>query len=355
MPRITLQHIADHLQLSRSAVSRGLRHDPSIPLSTRKRIQEASARLGYRSDPLLSELASARWDKDKTASGTLIAFIDCIRSKTGTGLRLGPSAREQASFLGYNLEIIHREEFSDSSRLQRLLINRGISHLILGPIFEEALTVKIDWSKFICVQLLPGLFQLPLHSVVRDHFNTVVLAWRKAVSRGYRRIGIVLVDHPGLLLDDVMRSSAVHACHRHFFPDLPRIAPFYHGIAGTTPKAFVQWLKVSSPDVIIGFSDLCLHLFRSEFGYEIPYICLHKNIPGTAERISGINEDAQICAKEAVNLLHFCRRTYQWGIPKQRIDHVVEPTWSEGETLPLKQIEVRTGRPEQSVARHHRV
>jgi hypothetical protein len=50
--------------------------------------------------------------------------------------------------------------------------------------------------------------------------------------------------------------------------------------------------------------------------------------------LSGISESNSQCAREAINLLHFSRRTYQWGIPRQRIDHVVEPIWVEGLTLP---------------------
>jgi hypothetical protein len=98
---------------------------------------------------------------------------------------------------------------------------------------------------------------------------------------------------------------------------------------------FFKWLKAHRPEVIIGFSDYHYHLNRSELDREMPYISLHRdNLPDAP---SGFSPDAQDYARETVNLLHFCRRTYQWGIPKHRIDHVIEPTWLEGNTLPMRE------------------
>ena len=343
--RITLRHIAAHLGLDRSTISRGLRGDPRLPASTRMRIEAAADELGYRPDPLLSELASSRWQVEKVTGGNVIGFIDRLRPEPDLGFGLPapltPAATDQARSLGYGLEVFHRVDFSSSAKLQRVLRNRGITDLILGPVREEALTVKLDWDKFICVQLLPGYFPLPLHSVVKDHFNVVVLAWQKAVSRGYHRIGIVLPEHPNSLIDDVLRSSAVHACQEHFFSNTAKLPIFKYPIHKPGGKAFVDWVRKTKPDVIIGFSDLHYYHYLSAFHREVSYISLHTDEVG----LSGIPEGAFDCAREAVNLLHFCRRTHQWGIPSLRVDHTIEPTWVEGKSLPEKTVGLLPNKP----------
>ena len=305
-----------------------------MALETRTRIKAVCEEMGYRPSQLLSELAASRWQSDQVTQGSTIAFIDRVSNKTYVGgLDLTPALREQASILGYRLEIFRRVDFPDSTKLQRVLRNRGISEVILGPILDPAFSVELEWSKFICVQLLPGSHPRPLHSVIKDHFNSVVLAWQKAADHGYRRIGVVLLNHPLQLIDDILRRSAAEACRNHLFGHLPRLKPFFFSIDDHRAKDFIRWVKAGKPEVIIGFSAAHHYVFRSQFQRDIPYISLGEKV---GSEISGIYEAASSCAREAVNLLHFCRRTYQWGIPRERIDHVVEPVWFEGTTLPYK-------------------
>jgi LacI family transcriptional regulator len=333
--RVTLRQIAAHLCLSRASISRGLRGDPRIPLQTRKRIRAAAEKMGYRPNALLSEMAAARWATTKVAPECEICYIDRYRPERDVGQGLPtnmiPALIEQALNLGYKLRIIRRIEFRDSLKLQRTLRSLGITDIILGPVNEKSLTVELDWNGFVCVQLLPGFFSLPFHSVVKDHFNVVTLAWTKAVTRGYERIGITLPVHPTSIVDDIMRFTAVHACQQHYFPSLAQLPPFRYEPGEEGTNKFLEWVETNNPDVIIGFTDFHYYFSRSKFERNMSYVSLHT---GKSNRISGIPDMALNCAREAVNLLHYCRRTHQWGIPSQRIDHVVEPTWVEGMSLP---------------------
>jgi LacI family transcriptional regulator len=182
---------AEKTQLSVSTVSRALHHDPRIPEKTRKRVQQAAKELDYRPNTMMSEIASSHWQQAKVAKGSTIAFVDCNQAECGFGPTFGPAIREQALSLGYNLVIFRRRDFASSTKLQRALRNQGITDVILGPVFEESPMVELDWSKFICVQLFPSeIFPLPLHSVIKNYYNMVILAWQQAVSHGYERIGI---------------------------------------------------------------------------------------------------------------------------------------------------------------------
>ncbi len=99
-------------------------------------------------------------------------------------------------------------------------------------------------------------------------------------------------------------------------------------------QEFADWVKLNQPDVIIGFTSAHFYYYRTEFQRDIPYISLHAN---QDTEFAGLIGDEGESAREAVNLLHYCRRTFQWGIPKRRIEHVIEPVWKDGLSLPKKQ------------------
>jgi LacI family transcriptional regulator len=344
MSRVTHRDIAKRLGLSQCAISLALNDNPKIPLQTRQRVRTAAKEMGYRPNSLLSELAGSRWQGSKLRGGDVIAYIHRIRCDPGPrAAQLFSPLQEQASLLGYRLEIFHREDFVSSSKLQRVLRNRGITDIILGSVTEPALGVEFDWSKFITVQLLPEFFQLPFHSVTKGHFASVTIAWQKAVDYGYRRIGVVLLDDRSKNLpDDIHRASGVHACQTEHFPHLPVLPPLRQRRFDSKDLGeFADWVEKNEPDVIIGFQVGPYYHFQTLFGCTIPYITLHKT--EDQHEFAGILEDEENCAREAVNLLHFCRRTFQWGIPKIRIDHTLEPRWSEGHSLPPKAFVSRGG------------
>lgn len=337
MRRVTLKDLARRLGLSQATVSRALRDDPKIPPVTRNRVKSEAEELNYRPNALMSELAACRWQTAGVASGSVMGYVLQNPPKSNIGALpedfIGP-AREQAALLGYGLEVFSQDEFASPGKIQKALINRGVTDLILGPAFDKSFMMDFDWKNFIAVQVIPGRFRLPLHSVFEDHFANVTLAWENVVSHGYRRIGIVLMDHGFRLFDDMARLGAVHVCQTQLSPELPSIAPFYLTPEDHRDKDFIRWVKKNEVDAIIGFSGSQFHVFRQAFGYAIPYALLNKN--SGAPEFSGILDPTQSLGREGVNLLHFCRRTHQWGIPKQRIEHIIEPTWFEGETLPMK-------------------
>ena len=337
MRRVTLNDLARQVGFSEATISRALRDDPKIPLVTRNRIRSAAQRMKYRPNTVMSELAAARWQTAGVASSSVLGYIvlNAPESKIGSPLnQLVRPARDQADVLGYRLEVINRAEFTSPLKLQKALIQRGITDLILGSVFDKPFVSEFDWEKFIAVQLMPGRFRSPLHSVLEDHFSNIVLAWERVMSRGYKRIGVILMDHGIRLLDDMSRLGAVHACQSQLSPDFIPIPPFHVKPENNMENEFVRWVENNKPDAIIGFAGEHFHIFRRVFGRAIPYALLNKGA-GMAE-FSGISDPNQSLGREAVNLLHFCRRTHQWGIPKQRIEHVIEPAWFEGKTLPAK-------------------
>jgi DNA-binding LacI/PurR family transcriptional regulator len=333
--RPSLQTIATRLGINRGTVSRALRDEPWVSDQTKERVRAMAKEIGYRPNSIISELASSRW-QDTKVQGTVIGYIVRTPKEGIHGVDVIEHLTRNAERLGYRLEPFFREDYESSAKLQRVLRNRGITDIILGPMLDSSFAVELDWENFICIQLLPGYFPLPLHTVVRDHFNKVVMCWEKCVSRGYGRIGITLLDHPFRVIDDVLRMSAIEACQKHMFGRLVIIPPFHTDGIKWKVDQFVRWVKRHQLDVVIGFNGYFASFLRDEFGERFPFCALNLNLDQDRS-ISGVPDPGDDLGREAINLLHFCRRTNQWGLPKHRIGHVIEPQWHEGTTLPEKQ------------------
>jgi LacI family transcriptional regulator len=335
--RPSLQTIAVRLGINRGTVSRALRDEPWVSAEMKRRVKAAAEEIGYRPNSIISELASSRWQGGKV-QGTVIGYI-CRTPKDGIhGVDVIEHLERHADRLGYRLQPFFREDYPSSAKLQRVLRNRGITDIILGPMLNESFKAELDWGNFISIQLLPGFFPLPLHTVTRDHFNKVLMCWEKCVSRGYRRIGVTLYNHPFRIIDDLIRTSAVEACQKHTFRHLPVIPTFHYFANDISGEKLVAWVKRHRPEVVIGFNSVTHWELEKAFGGDFPICCLNLN-PERDKGFSGVPDPGDDYGREAINLMHFCRRTNQWGLPEHRIGHVIEPQWVEGNTLrPKKEL-----------------
>ncbi|MCC5021850.1 MAG: LacI family DNA-binding transcriptional regulator [Candidatus Synoicihabitans palmerolidicus] len=78
MPRITQKDISVSLGVDKSTVSLALRDHPSISTVTCERVKVAAAKMGYRPDPALSNLARQRWAGHTTGSGAAMAYLERV-------------------------------------------------------------------------------------------------------------------------------------------------------------------------------------------------------------------------------------------------------------------------------------
>ena len=156
-----LADIAARVHLSRSGVSRALRNDPSIPLSTCRRVQRTAKRLGFVLDRDVARAFQAvRRASSSRVHGTL-GFIDAF--PTGSRWRQQPrtyatriyaGAAERAAELGYRLEVFSlAEPGMTARRLQSILDARGVAGLLIPPLPEDVHTLPINWDKYTCVAL----------------------------------------------------------------------------------------------------------------------------------------------------------------------------------------------------------
>lgn len=351
---VTQKTIAKALNLDQSTVSLALCNHPRIPKETRDKIHALARSLGYKPSPILADLARQRWKGQKQAEVTIGYIVESRRARFGNTRWTWCGARKQAESLGYRLDHFFLEEYDSSANLQKVLCARGITDLIVNGIYQQVLPFELDWDRFVAVAAHQGIVRLGIHAVVNDHYGNIIRAWKKAVEFGYRRIGAILFEHHTNLIDDDLRMAGVLVCQQRLFPELSKIDPLIVNVLNAadyrlTHERVKVWMKKNQIDAVLGFHGGLYYFLSEEQKKSIAFINLHlpempKENPDTNERTptylqAGLVDVNEYAGIEAVNLLHMCRKTNQRGIPRRRIEHMVQPMWRDGFTLRPKTLE----------------
>ena len=342
---VSQKTIANALNIGKTTVSLALANHPRIPKKTRDQVHEMARTLGYKPHPLFADLAKQRWRGQKLTQLT-VGFIGETRRTGGMGNFYSTSqgVLKQAGALGYHVEIFFLDEYRNPAAFQKMLLARGIQDLIFNGVLHQNVHLEMDWDRFVTVFTHSCVFPTKLHAVVNNHYGNIISAWKKAVELGYTRIGAILLNHGSHLVDDELRMAGMMVSQQRFYPELAAIPPLELDAllipwGSIVRDQISKWVRKNRPDAIIGFQG-GYHFHLRHLGYDsLGFINLHlpyhrKTDPCCSQ--AGMEMiDAEIGA-EAVNLLHMCRKTNQWGIPARRIEHVIDAQWRDGYTLPPK-------------------
>jgi LacI family transcriptional regulator len=343
MRRVTQSQVAQAVGVHAATVSLALRGDPRIPGKTADRVRQAAERMGYRPDPALAAVAASRWRGGDRCPGVTLAFISQLRRPHAGSHGLFDGVKARANELGYGLDRFFLDDYPDSAALQRILVARGIRGLIVGPFFEPVPQLALDWRKFCLVGCGHGHFEPRFHAVTYDPYESVMIAWRRAIDYGYRRPGLAVMLHspPVIVEDDESRRAAALICHEQGAPG-GRVPPFFY-TAGESydllaPRA-VAWYRKWKPDAVIGFNAMLTHILQHELKVRAPgqigfaqFDCLFPE----EHRIAGIRDLVEDIGRGAVDLLQQTIHANQWGLPEARIRHCLDPKWVDGDTLPRR-------------------
>lgn len=254
---LNMQKVAEAAGVSKSSVSLALRDDPRLALSTRRRIQEIAAQMGYRKNPVVASLMAQLRASQTPKFHANIALINCssdrevFRRHPYDEFRRG--IQERADKFGYGIEEFWAEEPGvKPGRLLQILEARSIRGVILAATPEPRRLFPDHPELFrkFCVSVI-GVDRTdpPLPRAASNHFRAARSAVETVSRLGYRRPGLYVSDRADRLLD--RRWSAGFAAGVHD-------APFAHE-GRTTPLlfdsaergAFLKWVKTERPDVIV--------------------------------------------------------------------------------------------------------
>ncbi len=337
---VTMRTVAEQAGVTQATVSLSLANHPRIPESTRRRIQEVAARLGYRPNPYVAALMRARRRRRPPADRPVLALVNGLdgrhawrdsASPTIHQMRLG--ALERARGRGYRPEEfwLHEDGMS-AARFSSMLRARGIVGVLLGPLRAGAPVPDFDWSRFAAVRLGVPLPDLDLPAVCNDHFFSSLEVVRRAHALGYRRPGLVLLRSHRARFQGRWEGGVAVA--RGLLPGLrPAPALLLDSFADVAPLD--AWLERHRPDVIITPEADPIRRRLARLGRRVPsHVGLASlGCPELGHAISGIWQNGRALGATAVDLIISLLETNVRGPLPQAQVVMLEGIWNPGETL----------------------
>lgn len=333
---VSMADLAAHLGLALSTVSDALRGTGRVAETTRQRVRRAADDLGYRPDPLMSAF-SRRRKRNAVFRGAVIASI--LAEPTDPS---GILSNEDAEPMGYHLDTFYLSQYPSQSALARVLRQRGIVSVIFPEIAKPILLENDVWKDFIGAYCGPYPGEGCPFDVIRyNAFDTVRMAWARAVNAGYQRIGLLYGHHPaGLSSLDRKSLAAFRECQESASPQLARLSPMIREIPSILEieEPLREWLALNKPDAVIGgFSALYLALQRTagNKGVTPPFIAIRGGkTTSPLSNVAGYTVSRAFTERMALRHLDALTRAGARSQGQSRVNLVIEPSWMPGASWP---------------------
>ncbi len=356
--RVTLQDIAVQAGVHRTTVSLALRNSPSLPVETRRRLQDLAAKMGYRPDLALSGLMAYRKAAVPRKAPPPLAFVTGWPTKwawkhASSHAEYFAGASEKAEEIGYRLEHFWLGERNlTHARMSEILFSRGITGVILAAqLPETSSAVRFEWHRFSAVKIGHFPKQPELHRVKNDDCAAMRLALRKALDAGYRRIGCVFPQwwdqHADLAWSTgfMMERQSIPASDR--IPSLlfSQTPDFSKPGAVEQPepipaKQLGKWISQHAPEVVVT-QEKFIALALAELGLSVPRdLALIDLVSPQEGKISGVRPNSKRVGELAVEILAGQLHQHMYGVPLYPTATLVEGTWIDGDSLPPRAARV---------------
>ncbi len=345
-----MRDIARRCGVSQPTVSLSLSNSPLIPEPTRRRIQAAAEKMGYRKNPYVSALMRTRKKRSPHNSGPVLALVDTQPVKGGwrtasatilRQMRLG--AVRRARERGYEPQDfwLHQDDMSNA-RFGDILSARGIRGILVGPSSNHDLVLELDWEQFSSVRLGSAHCTPTLHRVVNDHYQSAMLAVEECHRLGYRRPGLVIEESLNICQD--RRWEAGFFIASHHLPDL-QLVPSLRLRSISDRSAIHAWVKQYRPDVILDATEGEVLPHLESAGWRVPQEVGLASLasPGVDSPLSGTVQSGENMGATAIDLLIRLIETHETGIPDCPITQSTPSSWNPGHTL-LRESTIRARR-----------
>jgi LacI family transcriptional regulator len=329
--KINMRWLAEKTGFSKSTVSLAMQDNPRIALRTRRLIQRAAKKAGYRINPVVSHLMTELSESRKRAYRATLALLD-VEQVPGILDKCGPvndwviHAERRAIELGYRADRfrLHAAGMTPD-KLARIFRARGISGiLIVNSRALQRLPDAYDalWEQFSCLMVGNGIARPLLNYVCNDQFSTALDAVKELAARGYRKPGLVMCNNLDVQVDFKFSAGFEKGCE------------IMYGIAGL-PVLFVEWdddevfrrwLKKHKPDIVI-MINTWPERWASQLGLSVPFATIDRATTG--HRWPGMNQNnIRIGEAAAEQLITQIQRNVT-GIPSIAKSVLIRSTWSD--------------------------
>ena len=338
MPRTpTIRSLARQLGVSVATVSEALRNHPRVHPDTRQRVQRAAQLAGYRVNPLLgAALSAVRRARHSAYHGTL-ALIDSDQENRQQYLlfhrEIASGAEARARELGFNCEMFwlgERTPALSQRRLASVLEARGIQGAVLLPFHIAQDLGTFDFSRLAAVQMDHCLIRPRLHTILPDHYISMVHALERLTQRGYRRIGLCMEERK-----DVRLKNKWSAAFLGFFRSYARDTgvPMLIEPQLTRPR-FLSWFQHYRPDLIVGHVQAMTE-WLGEIGLRVPDDVgfFNLNLTERTAPCAGLDLGPRRLGAVAIEAVVAMLHRQEFGVPAVPQTTTLEAVWTDGPTL----------------------
>jgi len=335
----TIEDVARAAGVHHSTVSRALRRSPSIPASTRERIEAVARDLGYRPDPLLSALANRKQLGEAPAYRATLAWMTNFDTARGWASRVHirgyyEGAKARAEQLGFVIdEIWSRESGQSSAGLSRLLRARGIKGILLPPQPVPHTHIQLGWSDFAAVSFGSTLTRPHLHTVGHDHYRSLAKLVRHLAAVGFRNPAFFYEQEIDERVEGTWTAGFRHGMELAGLP----AARALHPLRKIDTEAIVARIKKEKPDILLVNHSLWRLLAPKveAAGLRVPekMSIAVVTVPDSNEELGGVTENSARMGAMAVDLLSGLLQRGDYGLPRRPFRMVVEGEYTAGRTI----------------------
>lgn len=340
--RITLRDIAETLGISVASVSLGMRNDPQIPESTRRKIHSTAQRLGYRPDPVVSKLMIQLRNRRPAEYRAKLALFNGNEDRRAfqthpTIPKYLEGCRNRAESRGYSFDEFWLHDPAWNARsLLRILRTRNIQGIVIVGLMKTnrlPLRLRPLWENFPTAVTGVRTRNPTLSFTSVDHFNLASHAMKQAVKLGYRKPALVLdreIDH---LVDGRFSAGAQKAVE-----GLPkkRQVPFflYKESEKDVEEKFHRWRARHQPDCLLILYNKVRHWLENA-GLKIPEDLglIQLEWRATDPFVAGMNQHNEIVGANAVDLVINQIHANTVGIPEHPTATMVGADWVSGPSV----------------------
>jgi LacI family transcriptional regulator len=338
--RVTIKDVARSAGVHFTTVSLALRHHPSIPTTTRERIEGIAKTIGYAPNPVFGALTHFRVHGRVRATPPRVAYLvnhqieDLPHEKA-----FWNGAKEQAEMLGYDLELISVSQgHHDSKSLARYLKGQNITGIIIAG-FEPGLSeFKLDWNDYAIVKINSRHMEPAAAGVSNDQRQDVRIAFREMLARGYRRIGLAVgrTDEESTHY----RHTAGYLIERVAVPTkdhIPELLFPHQTTSEQVSELIGQWVRKHKVDAVLCNWTSIKELLANA-GLRVPRdlacacLCLMDENSGLA----GVAPNLHMVGVKAVSLLTSQLKQGTSGISEFASSTYVRSRWLDGPSAPFK-------------------
>ncbi len=328
--------VARRVGVHPATVSRALRNDPRITPAQRERVLRAAEALGYRKNPLVAALMSARRTGTAARYHATLAFLTHYPPgragffATEFG-QLFHGVKARAHALGYQVEELNgKSPHLSPHRLSEILHHRGIHGVIVAPLHSIHDPVQLDWAQVSTVAIGYSLHQVPVSRVSHNHFNGITLAIRQCRAAGRKRLGLVLPRRvhekvekrwlAALLLDQTEHGGRDRVPHLLF--------------EESEEPQFRAWIQTHRPDALLCLNVPLVQSWLARIGPEADDVAIVSLDRRPRDRgIAGIDQDYERVGAAAVDALLGMLHRNERGLPPKPFTLLLDGTWVDGRSL----------------------